>query len=86
MEGRTLRSAAVLSGKKQAVVLRFGRPVASVEKFDKQKGEWTKLEVVNAEQFDKREEWAKIFALRRRGRLAVELTLSPGDGELLRIR
>ena len=72
--------------KEQPVVLRFGRPVTSVEKFDKQKGIWASLAVVNAEQFDQREEWAKLFALRRRGHLAVELTVSPGDGELLRIR
>ena len=71
--------------KEQAAVARFGRPVAAVEKFDKQKGGWANLAVVNAEQFDKREEWAKLIALRRRGRQAVELTLSPGDGELLRI-
>jgi len=72
--------------KDQPVVLRFGRPVTGVERFDKQKGEWTKLDVVNAEQFDKREEWAKVFGLRRRGRVAVELTLAAGDGELLRVR
>ena len=72
--------------KEQAVALRFGRPVTSVEKFDKQRGNWVSLAIVNAEQFDTREEWAKLFALRRRGRLAVELTIFPGDGELLRIR
>ena len=44
------------------------------------------LALVQAERFDKREEWAGLMALRRRGRLAVEMTLSPGDGELLRIR
>jgi len=71
--------------KEQTAVVRFGRPVAAAEKFDKQKGGWVNLAVVNAEQFDKREEWAKLIALRRRGRQAVELTLSPGDGELLRI-
>jgi hypothetical protein len=72
--------------KDQPAVVRFARAITNVERFDKQKGLWTKLDLVNAEQFDKREEWAKLFALRRRGRLAVELTLSAGDGELLRIR
>ena len=72
--------------KEKTIVLRFGRVAAEVEKFDKKTGVWTKLGIVSAEQFDKREEWAKLIALRRRGRQAVELTLSPGDGELLRIR
>jgi hypothetical protein len=72
--------------KAQPVVLRFGRPVTAVEKFDKQKGKWTSLAIVKAEQFDKQDDWAKLFALRRRGHLAVEFTLSAGDGELLRVR
>ena len=72
--------------KEQPAVLRFGRPVTAVERLEKRTGNWVGLPLVNAEQFDKREEWAKLLALRRRGRLAVELTLSPGDGELLRIR
>ena len=68
--------------KEQAAPVRFGRPVDAVEKSDKQRGDWVNLALVDATQFDKRDDWARLIALRRRGRNCVELTLSPADGEL----
>jgi len=74
--------------KEQDVALRFdvtAKPVNKIERFDKQTGQWVELPLFDARQLDLWSEWAKLRSFWRRGRVAVEFTLAPGDGELLRV-
>ena len=75
--------------KDQDVALRFdltAKPVDKVERFDKQTGEWVEQPLFDAKKLDERPGWGDPSDdFRRRGRLAVELTVGAGDGELLRL-
>ena len=82
--------------KDQKVTLRFdqtAKPVDKVERFDKQTGKWMELSTLDAKKLDEQPEWGggdtKTTGFFRkflqRGRLAVEVTVTAGDGELLRL-